>query len=378
VVQIVQLDTSKARDARRFVRFVFDLYRDSEYWVPPVYSDALLQLNPKKSPYFEHSEAAFFVAMEGSEVVGRIAALDNHNYRAHHKKQDGFFYLYDSIDDQDVANALYGAAFDWCRAQGLTRIVGPKGFVVFDPYGFLQYGFDKLPAMGITYNYDYYCRLAENAGMEKEIDYNSYYVSIKDFELPERMSLLADKIQERRGIRVRNFKTMAEIREAVPEIVGTYNQTFVENWEFVPITPREAEVVADQMLQITRPDLVKVIVNREDQIVGFLVSFINVGRALQRCRGRLLPFGWFHLLREMKRTEYLDVNGMGILPEYRGLGGNIVMYNELNKSLHSLGEQFAHADMTQMADWVVNMLADANTLGGNRYKVHRVYRKNLV
>ena len=102
------------------------------------------------------------------------------------------------------------------------------------------------------------------------------------------MSRLADKIQERRGIRVRNFKTMAEIRKAVPEIVATYNQTFVENWEYVPVTPKEAEAVADQMLQITRPELVKVIVNREDQIVGFLVAFINVGRALQRCQGTAL------------------------------------------------------------------------------------------
>jgi hypothetical protein len=377
MVQIVQLDTSKARDARRFVRFVYDLYRDSEYWVPPLYSDALKQVSPQRNPYFEHSEAAFFLAMEGSEVVGRIAALDNHNYRNYHKKQDGFFYLFDSVDDQDVANALYGAVFDWCRARGLTRIVGPKGFVVFDPYGILQYGFDKLPAMGVTYNYDYYCRLTENAGLEKEIDYNSYYVSIREFQLPERMSRLSDKIQERRGIRVRNFKTMAEIRKAVPEIVATYNKTFVDNWEYVPVTPKEADAVADQMLQITRPELLKVIVNREDQIVGFLVAFINVGRALQRCRGRLFPLGWLYVLREMKRTEYLDVNGMGILDEYRGLGGNIVMYNELHKSLHSSGDQFVHADMTQMADLVINMLADANTLGGNRYKVHRVYRKSL-
>jgi hypothetical protein len=276
-----------------------------------------------------------------------------------------------------VADALYGAAFDWCRAQGLTRIIGPKGFVVFDPYGMLQYGFDKLPVMGITYNYDYYCRLTENAGLEKEIDYNSYYISIKEFELPDRMSRLADRIQERRGIRARNFKSMSEIRKVVPEIVETYNKTFVENWEYVPVTAREAAVVADQMLSITRPELIKVIVNREDEIVGFLVAFINVGRALQRCRGRLFPFGWFHLLREFKRTDYLDVNGMGILEEYRGLGGNIIMYNELYRSLHSGGDQFVHADMTQMADLVVNMLADANTLGGNRYKVHRVYRKPL-
>jgi hypothetical protein len=375
MVQIVQLDTSKRRDARRFVQFVFDLYRDHRYWVPPVYSDAIKQVSPQHNPYFDHSEAVFFLAMQGSEVVGRIAVLDNHNYRNYHHKQDGFFYLFDTVDDQEVADALYGAAFEWCRAKGLTRIIGPKGFVVFEGYGMLRHGFDRLPAMGIPYNYDYYCRLTEAAGMEKEIDFNSYYISVPDFHLPERMARLSDKIQQRRGIRVRNFQTKAEVRQIVPEIVETYNNTFVENWEYVPVTAREAEAVAGQMLQVTRPEMLKVIVNRDEEIVGFLLAFINVGRALQRCRGRLFPFGWFHVLREMRRTDLLDVNGMGILEEYRGLGGNIVMYNELHRSLHS--GQFVHADMTQMADLVVNMLSDANTLGGSRYKVHRVYRKSL-
>ena len=154
-----------------------------------------------------------------------------------------------------------------------------------------------------------------------------------------------------------------------------YNQTFVENWEYVPVTREEAEAAAAQMLQITRPEMIKVIVNKDEEIVGFLFAFINVGRALQKCRGLLLPFGWFHLLRELWRSDRADVNGMGILPEYRGLGGNIIMYNELYKSVH--GGRFKHADMVQMADFVVRMLADANSLGGERYKVHRVYQRSL-
>jgi hypothetical protein len=377
MVQVFQIDTGKGREARRFVRFPFDLYRDSPYWVPPVVSDAIKQVSPRHNPYFEHSEAAFFLAQEGKEVVGRIAVLDNHNYTAYHHKQDGFFYLFDTIDDQSVADALYGAAFDWCRARGLERIIGPKGFVVFEGYGMLREGFDRLPAMGIPYNYDYYCRLTENVGFEKEVDFNSYYVSVPDFVMPERVAQLAARIEQRRGLRVRNFKSKSEIRGAVAEIVDTYNRTFTENWEYVPVTRAEADAVASQMLQVTRPELVKVIVNGDGQLVGFLLAFINVGRALQRCKGRLFPFGWIGVLRELQTTEYLDVNGMGILEEYRGLGGNVIMYHELYKSVHQGGEQFKHADLTQMADFVVRMLSDANTLGGNRYKVHRVYRKVL-
>jgi GNAT superfamily N-acetyltransferase len=376
MVQIVKIDTGRARDARRFVQFPFDHYRDAPYWVPPVVSDARKQIDRKRNPFFLHSDADFFLAQEGNEVVGRIAVLENRNYINYHKKRDGSFYLFDVIDDQGVADALYGAAFDWCRERDLNTIIGPKGFTVFEGYGILVKGFDRLPAMGVPYNYPYYGRLTENLGFEKEVDFTSFYVHVPDFHLPERIARLADKVEQRRGLRVRKFRSKAEVRAAVAEIVDTYNSVFVKNWEYVPVTREEADSVAAQMLQITTPEMVKIIVNKENQMVGFLLAFINVGRALQKCKGRIFPFGWIHLLRELKRSEYADVNGMGILEEYRGLGGNIIMYNELYNSVGR--DRFVHADMTQMADFVVRMLADANTLGGEPYKVHRVYRKALT
>ena len=374
MVQIIKIG-SRARDARRFVQFPFDLYRDAPYWVPPMVSDARKQVDRKRNPFFLHSDADFFVAQQGQEVVGRIVVMENRNYNGYHKTDYAFFYLFDTIDDQNVADALYGAAFDWCRARGLNVLIGPKGFTVFEGMGILIHGFDKLPAMGISYNYDYYGRLTENAGLKKEVDFTSFYLRVPDFEMPERIARLAEKVQQRRGLRVKTFSSMAEIRASITEIMDLYNSVFYENWEYVPVTPEEAESAAAQMLQITRPEMLKVILNQEDQIVGFLFAFINISRAIQKCRGRLFPFGWFYLLRELKRSTYADVNGMGILEAYRGLGGNVIMYNEL---YNSIGKgRFEHADMVQMADLVVRMLADANTLGGEPYKVHRVYRKAL-
>ena len=376
MVQVFKLDTSRARDARRFVQFPFDLYRDAPYWVPPMRSDARKQTDRRRNPFFLHSDADFFLAQQGNEVVGRIVAMDNRSYNNYHHTKYGFFYLFDAIDDQSVADALYGAAFDWFRARGLTKVIGPKGFTVFEGMGILREGFDQLPAMGIPYNYAYYNRLIENAGFDKEVDFTSFYARVPDFEMPERIARLAEKVEQRRGLRAKDFASKAELRATVLKIVNTYNHTFTDNWEYVPVTPQEAESAASQMLQITRPDMIKLILDKEDQIVGFLFSFINVGRALQRSKGRLLPFGWFHLLRELKRSEYLDINGMGIVEEYRGLGGNVIMYNELYKSLH-IG-QFVHIDFTQMADFVVRMLSDAHTLGGEPYKVHRVYSQELT
>lgn len=375
MVQIYKADTSRARDARRFVRFPFHLYRGASCWVPPLISDAYKQIDRRRNPFFLHSDADFFLAQQGNEVVGRIVVMENRNYNNYHQRRYGFFFLFDAIDDQEVVDALYGAALDWCRARGLTTLIGPKGFTVFEGMGILTAGFDQLPAMGVPYNYAYYGPRTERAGFVKEVDFTSYYVHIPDFALPERMARLAERIQQRRGLHIRRFRSKADVRAAVSEIVNTYNDVFTENWEYVPVTPEEAQSVADQMLQITRPEMVKLIVNDRDQIVGFLLAFTNIGRALQRSHGRLFPFGWLDLLRELRRSNYVDVNGMGILEEYRGLGGNVIMYNELYKSLAN--GQFEHADMTQMADFVVRMLSDANTLGGEPYKVHRVYRQEV-
>ena len=375
MVQIHQLDTRRGRDARRFVRVPFDLYRNCPYWVPPLVTDALKQANPQHNPYFEHSEASFFLASEGGDAVGRIVVMENRNYNNYHHKRHGFFYLFDAIDDRAVSDALYGAAMDWCRARGLDTLVGPKGFVVFDGIGMLQKGFDHLPAMGIPYNYAYYNRLTEDAGFRKEVDFHSLYLSVADFQMPERVAQLAERVERRRGLRAMNFSSAAELKRRIPEIVEAYNSTFTENWEYVPVTPQEAKAVAGQMLQITRPEMIKVIVNAENEIVGFLTAFLNISKALQKCHGRLFPLGWLYLLRELKRTQWVDLNGMGILERYRGLGGNAILYSELYKSLSS--GQFVEGEMVQMADFVVRMLADAHTLGGEPYKVHRVYRRAL-
>jgi hypothetical protein len=356
------------------VRFQFDLYRDCPYWVPPLLSDAYKQVDPRRNPFFLHSEAGFFLAQQGQEVVGRIVAMENRNYNRYHKKRYGFFYLFDAIDDQDVGDALYGAAFAWCRERGLDTIIGPKGFTVFEGMGILHEGFEYLPAMGIPYNYAYYGRLTEGAGLEKEVDFTSCYIDVAKFELPERIARLAERVKQRRGFQIKALRSKADARAVVPEVIDLYNNTFTENWEYVPVTPKEGALVADQMLQISRPEMFKLI-TKDGQIVGFLLAFLNVGKAMQKAKGRLFPLGWFYLWRALRRTDTVDVNGMGILEEYRGLGGNVIMYNEL---YNAIGQgQFEHGEMVQMADFVAHMLADARTLGGKPFKVHRVYRKAL-
>jgi hypothetical protein len=173
---------------------------------------------------------------------------------------------------------------------------------------------------------------------------------------------------------VKRFKSKQELKEWAPRIGEAYNQAFVHNWEYYPLTQREIKFILDNILVIADPRLIKIITHGEE-VVGFLFGFHDVSAALQRARGRLFPFGLIDLLLELRRTKWVAMNGAGILPEFQGRGGNALLYNEMDKTIREFG--FQHADLTQVADTAVDMRRDLVSVGGKLYKTHRVYRRKL-
>jgi len=373
-MKIRLIDIYNSGDARRFVEFPDELYRDCPQWVPLPLSDKLPQLN-RRNAYFEHSEADFFVAEDRDRLLGRICVMENRHYNNFHNARSAFFYLFDCIEDFGVAQALFEAAVEWSRARGLGRLVGPKGFVPFDGIGMLYRGFEHRPAMGVPYNYQYYNAFVERLGFAKEMDFTSFYVKADAFYLPERIKRVAEWAKKRRHLRVKTFSSKAELRRWIPSLVEIYNRVFVNNWEYVPVTQAETAELARRMLPIVQPEHIKLILNQQDEAVGFLLTFLDISQALQQTGGKLFPLGWVKLLMALRTTPWVNVNGMGILEEYRGLGGNAILYDEVVKTLGP--DRFRHADLTQMADTVDFMLADMATVGAEPYKVHRVYFKEI-
>ncbi len=373
-MNIRPIDPTNRREARRFVDFPDELYRQCPQWVPYPRHDKLAQLN-RRNAFFAHSEAEFFVAEADGQLLGRICVMENRNYNNYHRARHAFFYLFDVVEDGAVAQALFEAAIDWSRQRGLNVLVGPKGFVPFDGIGMLYRGFEHRPAMGIPYNYAYYNQFMEQLGFEKEIDFTSFYLNCQQFELPERFVRVAERVRARRNLRVKSFSSKAEVRRYIPALVETYNRVFVNNWEYVPVTPAETEELARRMLQIVRPEHIKLVFNQEDQVVGFLLTFLDISTALQQTGGKLFPLGWLKLLAALRHPTWININGIGILEEYRGLGGNAILYTELEKTLRH--GNFEHADLVQMADTVEYVLADMETANVTPYKVHRVYRREL-
>jgi GNAT superfamily N-acetyltransferase len=375
MLTIEKVDTANRAQIRRFIKVPFRLYKQHPQWVPPIRSDVALMLNRKKHPFYEHSTADFFIAVRDGQDIGRIAALENCNYNKHHDMRTAQFYLFDCEDDSEAAAALFQRVFEWARAHSLDTLVGPKGFSAFDGYGLLQKGFEHRQMMNMmNYNYPYYLRLVDEAGFEKEVDFVSHFVIPEDLRLPERLYRIAERAKRHHRLEVIRFKTKRELRQWAGKIGQAYNNAFVKNWEYVPLTEREISFVVDTIMLVANPKLIKIIA-QDGNVVGFAFGWPDVSAAMQRCKGRLFPFGIADLLLEMRRTSRISGNGVGILPEFQGRGGNALLYSEMERTVGEFG--FKYYEMTQIAETAVQMRKDLESLGGKPYKNHRVYKRPL-
>ncbi len=374
-IAIERVDTLSRSQVRRFVELPFRLYAGHAHWVPPLRRDVATALNRRRHPFYERSDAEFFVATRDGRTVGRIAVLENRPFNDYHAEREADFYFFDCENDSEAAAALFERVFDWARTRKLDRIVGPKGFSALDGYGILVEGFEhRQLMMMMNYNYPYYGPLLEALGFRKEVDFISRHMRKESFILPERMQRIADRVRERGKLRVKCFRSKRELVDWAPQIGEAYNKAFVRNWEYYPLSQRQIDFVVRDVLTVADHRLIKVITHGED-VVGFLFAFPDLSAVLQRIRGRLTPLGIIRLLLEMRRTKCVAVNGAGVLPEFQGCGGNVLLYSEIEKTVNEFG--FEHADLTQVAETAVQMQRDLEQFGAQIYKRHRVYARPL-
>ena len=376
MLTIEKVDTDNKAQVRRFVKLPRRLYQDCPQWVPLLDIDAYTYLNRKKHPFHEHSDVDFFLAVRDGRDVGRIAAIENKPFNQYHSTKKADFYFFDCENDQEAASALFETVIEWAQMRNLETLVGPKGMGPLDGYGILVFGHEHRNTMTmLNYNHAYYQELVEAQGFEKEVDFVSCYLPADSFKIPERVERIAQRVMERGNLGVKRFKSKKELLQWANRIGQAYNASFVNNWEYFPFSQREIDFVVDNIMMVADHRLIKVIVHGED-VVGFLFAFPDVSASMQRAKGKLHPLSLADLLLGMKRTKSVSVNGMGIMPEYQGRGGNAILYAEMGHSLLNFG-QFQHVEMTQVAESAEQMRADLKNLNGVEYKNHRVYRKKI-
>jgi hypothetical protein len=313
--------------------------------------------------------------------MGRLAVLDNRRYNEFNKTKTAFFYLFECENNLEAATALFSVAFDWARSRGLTHITGPKGFTPLDGFGLLVKGFEHRPAFGLPYNPAYYVDLVEAQGFVKEGESVSGYLGT-GIQFPLRIHELAERLAQRRGLRILHCENRADLRALVPHLKELYNNSLGGTEGTVPLTDEEIDLMANQLVWLADPKLVKVVMKVEDpleggdKVVGFLLAYPDISAALQKTRGRLFPFGWLTLLRELQRTDWININGAGLLPEYRGSGGTAILYSEMFKSVAE-NLRYKHAEVVQIGLENEKMQREMENFGIDFYKMHRTYTRNL-
>jgi len=372
-MDIERVNPSSKFQVNRFIEIPFRLYARHPHWVPPLRSEVAISFDRRRHPFYERSDAAFFIARRDGRDIGRVAALENRPFNDHHGAKHANFYYFDCEDDPDAAAALLECVSEWARSRGLDTIVGPKGLSALDGFGILVEGFEHRQMMTMTnYNYPYVAGLLEGLGFEKEVDFVSSLLCKYSFRMSERLIRVAARAEQRGFLKIKRFATKRELVKWAPRIGAAYNRAFVRNWEYHPLSQREIDYILGNFLLVADPQLIRLIL-RGDDVVGFMLAFPDLSAALQQANGRLTPVSMLRLLREKRRTRWVCMNGAGILPEFHGYGGNAMLYAEIVRTLLQAG--YEHADLPQVAETATQMRRDLEELGARPYKVHRVYRR---
>ena len=371
---VKQIDLTNRRQVSDFLCLPGRVYRGSPYWVAPLRGEARRMLDPRRNPYFKHSQAAFFLAYDqAGEVVARLACLDHRLYNEHNHDKTVFFHLFEALDLPGVSLPLFEAAGEWARARGLERLLGPKGFSMLDGMGLLSEGFDYLPGMGMPYNPAYYIRLVEEAGFQVKEEIVTGYMNKGAFEDPK-VALIAARVQERKGLTITHFHNRRELRQLVTQIPGLYNEAIQGTTGNYPLTPEDAKQMAGQLLWFADPSLIKLIMKGR-RPVGFQIAYPNISSAMKRIQGRLFPFGWLTLLHALRTTRNAEVNGMGMIEEFRGSGGTAILMHESRKAVE---KRYTYCELEQIGTTNEKMLRELSNFGVIFHKKYRLYERSIV
>lgn len=375
MIEVKKISPTK-KNLRKFTQFQIDLYRANDYYVPPLVSDDVKTLDPKKNPAFDFCEAQCFMAYEGGRPVGRVAAIINNAVNERSGEKSVRFGFLDFEDNPEVSAALMKAVEQWGKERGMTRVIGPLGFTDLDHEGMLIEGFDELSTMATIYNYPYYPEHIERLGYAKDSDWKEFVMDVPD-GIPEKMNRVADIVKKRTGLKVKKYTSRKKIKEeygrALFELV---NEAYDQLYEYSPLTDRQIEYYINQYLDLLDLDLVTIIVDEEEKLVGVGISMPSLSRALQKAKGKLFPFGWIPLLKGLKgKNDRVDLLLVAVKPEYQSKGVNALLFQDLIPYYIKRGFKWAESNPEMETNAKVQSQWDYFT--HRQHRRRRSYVKNI-
>lgn len=319
-------------DLKKFIKFPYKLYRNSPQWVPPIYFDELNTLSKDKNPAFEYCECKYWLAYKDNEVVGRIAGIINNKFIEKWGKKAARFGWIDFIDDEEVSSKLIQSVINWASEYGLEEIHGPLGFTDLDYEGMLIEGFNEVGTLATIYNYDYYPKHLEKLGFEKEVDWVEFEIKVPS-EIPEKAERIAAIVKSKSNIRVLDVKKAKELLPYGKGIFDLINESYKDLFGFVPLSEKQIQKYIKQYFGFVNPDYLKILLDANDNVAGFVIGMPSLTKALQKSRGRLFPFGFIHLLMALRKSnKYVDLYLGAIRPDLQGKGADALLMTEFTKS----------------------------------------------
>ncbi len=344
-VEIKKVTTKS--ELKRFIRFNYEFYKDNPYSVPDMYDDMLNTFSPKKNAAFEFCEADYFLALRDGKIVGRVAAIINRRANEKWNRKTVRFGWIDFIDDMEVSTALIDTVKQWGKERGMTEIEGPLGFTDMDAEGMLVEGFDQLSTMATIYNYPYYPQHMERLGLSKSADWVEMKIYVPD-AIPEKHRRISDIIAKRYNLHIRKLKSKKEVRQSgvAHDIFRLINDAYTPLFGYSRMTERQIDQYVKMYVPVLDLRMVSIVENEQNEIVAVGISMASLSRALQKAKGRLLPFGWYHLLKALmwKRPKVLDLLLVAVRPDYQGKGVNALLFTDLIPVYKELGFEYAESN----------------------------------
>lgn len=345
-VEIRKLEPTK-KELLKFIHFPIDvLYNDSMCYVPDLVSDMLSTFLPSENPAYEFCESAFFMAYRDGKPVGRIAGIINSLVNQREQKQEGRFGFVDFIDDEEVVDALMRAVEQWAKEKGMTCLTGPLGFTDMDPEGCLIEGFDQLGTQATIYNYPYYPKHFERLGFVKDVDWVEFKVIVPE-QIPEKMVKIGNIVQHRFNLHLVKMNSTKElVKKYGNEIFALINESYDSLFGYSPLSEKQVKHYINVYLPFLPLDHISLVADANDKLVGVGISVPSLSRALIKSRGRMLPFGWYHMLKAIKHEgRIVDLLLIAVAPEYQSKGVNSLFFVDLIPAFNKRGYEWAETNI---------------------------------
>lgn len=368
-------EVSNKKEFEEFIWFGINLYKDNPYAAPPLFMDDSLNLKKGSNPALDFCDTVFYLAYKDSKVVGRIAGIINPRANESWNQKYARFGWVDFIDDPEVTDALFSSVEKWAKEKGMEQLHGPMGFTDFDHEGMLIEGYDRPGTLATIYNYPYYPEHMVRMGYTKDIDFKEYLIKIPDV-YPERFVRMADIVKQKYGLEPKKFKSRKEVvKNYALKIFDLLNLCYKDLYGFTKLDEAQINFYIKLFFNFFRLDTICIVVDREDNVVAFGIGMPSFTKALQKSKGKLFPFGWYHMLNALRKNDLIDLYLMAVHPSYQNKGVNSILFAEIMPAAIKNGYKFAESNPELETN--LKMSSQWGNFEHENHKRRRVFIKTL-